>query len=123
MAAAGVDLVVPHVGLTAGGTIGATNALTLDAAAAATQAMITAALEVNPRIIPLAHGGPIAEAEDVEFILAHTDACGFLGASSMERLPVERAIIDVVKRLKSTVLRAPRGRGPGAQQAGEVASS
>lgn len=105
MAAAGVDLVVPHVGLTSGGTIGAANALDLEAAAAATQAMIAAAAEVSPGIFGLAHGGPIAEPEHVAFVLAHTDALGFLGASSMERLPVERAIVDVVRRLKSLKLR------------------
>ena len=108
MAVAGVDLVVPHVGLTSGGTIGAKNALTLEAAAASTPAMITAAIEVNPAIIGLAHGGPIEEPEHVAFMLAHTDACGFVGASSMERLPVESAIIDVVKRLKSLELRPRR---------------
>jgi predicted TIM-barrel enzyme len=105
MAAAGVDLVVPHVGLTTGGTIGATDALTLEQAAASTQAMIRAAREVNPRVIALAHGGPIAEPKDVAYILAHTDAQGFVGASSMERLPVERAIVQIVKEFKSLRLR------------------
>jgi predicted TIM-barrel enzyme len=105
MAAAGVDLVVPHVGLTTGGTIGATDALTLEQAAASTQAMIRAAREVNPKIIALAHGGPIAEPDDVAFILAYTDAQGFVGASSMERLPVERAIVQVVKDFKKLILR------------------
>lgn len=101
MANAGVDLIVPHVGLTTGGTIGATHALTLADAAASTQAMITAGREVNPDVLVLAHGGPIAEAADVAYILEHTDAQGFVGASSMERLPVERAIVQVVKDLKA----------------------
>jgi len=105
MAVAGVDLVVPHVGLTTGGTIGATDALTLGQAAASTQAMIRAAREVNPQVIALAHGGPIAEPKDVAYILAHTDAQGFVGASSMERLPVERAIVQVVKEFKDLKLR------------------
>lgn len=105
MASAGVDLVVPHVGLTSGGTIGAKSTLTLEQAAASTQAMINAAREINPKVIALAHGGPIAEAEHVAFILEHTDAQGFVGASSMERLPVERAIVKVVKTLKSLKLR------------------
>jgi predicted TIM-barrel enzyme len=105
MAAAGVDLVVPHVGLTTGGTIGATDALTLEQAAASTQAMIRAARDVNPQVIALAHGGPIAEPKDVAYILAHTDAQGFVGASSMERLPVERAIVQVVKEFKNLKLR------------------
>jgi len=105
MAAAGVDLVVPHVGLTTGGTIGATDALTLEQAAASTQAMIRAARDVNPQVIALAHGGPIAEPKDVAYILARTDAQGFVGASSMERLPVERAIVQVVKEFKNLKLR------------------
>jgi predicted TIM-barrel enzyme len=105
MAAAGVDLIVPHVGLTTGGTIGATNALSLDEAAAATQAMIAAARTVNPAVIALAHGGPIAGPDEVAYILRQTDAQGFVGASSMERLPVERAIVKVVKDLKALALK------------------
>jgi len=105
MAAAGVDLVVPHVGLTTGGTIGAKNAVSLEEAAAATQAMILAARAVNPAVIALAHGGPIAEPEEVAFVLKHTDAQGFVGASSMERLPVERAIVKVVQDLKALKLK------------------
>jgi predicted TIM-barrel enzyme len=105
MAAAGVDLVVPHVGLTTGGTIGAKNAVSLEEAAAATQAMILAARDVNPAVIALAHGGPIAEPEEVAYVLKHTDAQGFVGASSTERLPVERAIIKVVQDLKALTLK------------------
>jgi predicted TIM-barrel enzyme len=105
MATAGVDLVVPHVGLTTGGTIGAKNAVSLEEAAAATQAMILAAREVNPAVIALAHGGPIAEPEEVAYVLTHTDAQGFVGASSMERLPVERAIVKVVQDLKALTLK------------------
>jgi predicted TIM-barrel enzyme len=104
MAMAGVDLVVPHVGLTTGGTIGAQHALSLEAAATATQAMIQAAREVNPQVIALAHGGPIAGPEDVTYILAHTEAQGFVGASSMERLPVEGAIVKVVEAFKALKL-------------------
>lgn len=105
MAAAGVDLIVPHVGLTTGGTIGAKHAISLEEAAAATQAMILAAREVNPTVIALAHGGPIAEPEEVAYVLKHTDAQGFVGASSMERLPVERAIVKVVQDLKALTLK------------------
>jgi predicted TIM-barrel enzyme len=105
MAAAGVDLIVPHVGLTTGGTIGAKNAVSLEEAAAATQAMILAAREVNPAVIALAHGGPIAEPDEVAYVLKHTDAQGFVGASSMERLPVERAIVKVVQDLKALTLK------------------
>ena len=63
--------------------------------------MIAAAREVNPNVIALAHGGPIAEPADIACILEHTDAQGFVGASSMQRLPVERAIVKVVKDLKA----------------------
>jgi predicted TIM-barrel enzyme len=105
MAAAGVDLIVPHVGLTTGGTIGAKYAISLEEAATATQAMIVAARTMNPAVIALAHGGPIAEPEDLAYILKHTDAQGFVGASSMERLPVERAIVKVVKDLKALPLK------------------
>jgi predicted TIM-barrel enzyme len=74
-------------------------------AAAATQAMILAAREVNPAVIALAHGGPIAEPDEVAYVLTHTDAQGFVGASSMERLPVERAIVKVVQDLKALTLK------------------
>jgi predicted TIM-barrel enzyme len=105
MALAGVDLIVPHVGLTTGGTIGAKHALSLVDAATATQAMIQVAREVNPQVIALAHGGPIAGPEDVAYILAHTEAQGFVGASSMERLPVEGAIVQMVEAFKALKLR------------------
>ena len=110
MASAGVDLVVPHVGLTTGGTTGARNAITLEEAAASTQAMIGAAREIAPGVIALAHGGPIAEAEQVAYVLEHTDAQGFIGASTMERLPVERAMIQVVRTLKTLKLRGSSSR-------------
>ncbi len=93
MTAAGADVLVPHVGLTTSGTIGATTALTLDEAARAVQAMHDAARKVNPDIIVLCHGGPIAEPADAQYVLDHTEGiAGFFGASSMERLPSERAI-------------------------------
>jgi predicted TIM-barrel enzyme len=107
MADAGVDLIVPHVGLTTGGTIGAKHALSMEDAAAATQAMIRAARAVKPQVIALAHGGPISGPEDVAYILAHTDAQGFVGASSMERLPVEGAIVKVVENFKALKLQGP----------------
>ena len=100
MAQAGVDMIVPHVGLTAGGTIGAKHAKALEEVVAPIQEMIVAARGVNPGVLTLAHGGPIAEPEDVAYVLSHTDAQGFVGASSMERLPVERAIVGVVEHFK-----------------------
>src|SRR6202161_818992 len=93
MATAGADVLVPHMGLTTSGTIGAQTALTLDEAVERVQAMRDAAVAVNPEILVLCHGGPIAEPADAGYVLARTTGvCGFFGASSMERLPVERAL-------------------------------
>lgn len=93
MAQAGADILIPHMGLTTKGTIGAGTALTLEACVPAIQAMHDAAKRVNPEILVLCHGGPIAEPEDAQYILDHTRGIvGFYGASSMERLPVEPAI-------------------------------
>lgn len=93
MAQAGADILIPHMGLTTKGTIGASTALTLEQCAHAVQAMHDAAKRVNPDILVLCHGGPIAEPADAQYILDHTTGIvGFYGASSMERLPVEPAI-------------------------------
>jgi predicted TIM-barrel enzyme len=99
MAGAGADILIPHMGLTTKGSIGAATALTLDQAAARVQEMHDAAKVVNPDIIVLCHGGPIAEPEDAQYILEHTEGVvGFYGASSMERLPVEPAISGRVRQ-------------------------
>src|SRR5579859_154951 len=101
MAEAGADILVPHMGLTTKGTIGAHTALTLEESAQRVQAMHDAATAVNPDIIVLCHGGPIAEPEDAAYILAHTHGVvGFFGASSMERLPTEIAITENTRRFK-----------------------
>lgn len=93
MARAGADILIPHMGLTTKGTIGAGTALSLAACVPAIQAMHDAAKRVNPEILVLCHGGPIAEPADAQYILDHTEGIvGFYGASSMERLPVEPAI-------------------------------
>lgn len=93
MARAGADILVPHVGLTTSGTIGATTALTLEESVRVCQEMCDAAKSVNPDILVLCHGGPIAEPADAQYVLEHTEGIvGFFGASSMERLPTERAI-------------------------------
>lgn len=92
MAKAGCDVLVAHVGLTAGGAIGAANAMTLDEAAALVGRMAEAAHAINPEMLILCHGGPIAEPADVEAILKLIPIDGFVGASSMERLPVEAGI-------------------------------
>ncbi|MFD0149802.1 phosphoenolpyruvate hydrolase family protein [Streptomyces sp. NPDC055721] len=105
MAAAGADVLVPHVGLTTKGAIGAGTALTLDQAAAAVQEMHDAAKRVNPDILVLCHGGPIAEPEDARYVLEHTTGVvGFFGASSIERLPTERAVTEQTRAFKALTL-------------------
>ncbi len=98
MAAAGADILVPHVGLTTKGLIGARTALDLPEAARRVQAMADAAREVRSDILVLCHGGPIAEPDDVAEIFRNTRGIeGFFGASSIERLPTEPAIINQVR--------------------------
>jgi predicted TIM-barrel enzyme len=93
MARAGADILVAHVGLTTGGAIGAETALTLDACVPRIDAIAQAALAVRNDMIVLCHGGPIAEPADAAWVLGKTRHChGFYGASSMERLPTEKAI-------------------------------
>lgn len=102
MAAAGADVLVPHMGLTTSGTIGAHTALTLQESAERVQAMRDAAVAVNPEVLVLCHGGPIAEPDDAAYVLSHTTGVvGFFGASSMERLPTERAVTAQVRTFKS----------------------
>jgi predicted TIM-barrel enzyme len=101
MTEAGADILVPHMGLTTAGTIGAQTAITLEEAAARVQEMHDAAKEINPDVIVLCHGGPIAEPDDAAYILSHTTGiAGFFGASSMERLPTEVAIRANAERFK-----------------------
>jgi predicted TIM-barrel enzyme len=101
MAEAGVDLLLAHVGLTAGGSIGAEETMTLEEAAALVGEMQAAARAVRPDMLTLCHGGPIATPEDVERLLALVPVEGFVGASSMERLPVERGITETTRRFAS----------------------
>jgi predicted TIM-barrel enzyme len=106
MAQAGADVLVPHMGLTTGGAIGAQTGLTLDEAVQRVQALGDAARAVNPDIICLCHGGPIAEPGDAQHVLEHTTGIvGFFGASSMERLPTEVAMTENMKRFKSIPIR------------------
>jgi predicted TIM-barrel enzyme len=112
MAKAGADLLIPHMGLTTKGSIGARTALTLEQAARRVQALHDAAKSVNPDVLVLCHGGPIAEPEDAAYILRNTrGVVGFFGASSIERLPTEVAITDCVRRFKAIsragVLKSP----------------
>jgi predicted TIM-barrel enzyme len=98
MAQAGCDILIPHMGLTTKGSIGAKTAVTLEEAAKRVQAMHDAAKRVNRDVLVLCHGGPIAEPSDAQFILDHTEGIvGFYGASSMERLPVEPAITNRIR--------------------------
>ncbi len=109
MAEAGADVLVPHMGLTTGGAIGATSAKSLDECVDLVQAMRDAATRVNPDILVLCHGGPIAEPEDAAYVLERTEGvAGFFGASSMERLPTETALIDNVRRFKALTVQGKR---------------
>lgn len=102
MAQAGADIIVAHMGLTTGGSIGADTALTLEGCVGEINAIAAAAREVSPGIIVLCHGGPIAEPGDARFILANCPGChGFYGASSMERLPVEKALVAQTQAFKN----------------------
>jgi predicted TIM-barrel enzyme len=106
MAEAGADIIVAHLGLTTKGSIGATTAVTLENAPAKVQEIADAAKAVNPEVIVLCHGGPISEPPDAEYVLHRTKGVhGFYGASSMERLPVEKAITETMKAYKAIRLR------------------
>ena len=101
MAKAGADIIVCHLGLTTGGSIGAETALKLEDCPALVDAWAAAALKVKKDAIILVHGGPVAEPADADFIMKNTRHChGFYGASSMERLPVEVAITDQTRAFK-----------------------
>jgi predicted TIM-barrel enzyme len=102
MTRAGADVLVPHMGLTTKGDIGARTAKTLDDCVEQIQAMHDAAVAINPGIIVLCHGGPIAEPDDAQYVLSNTrGVVGFFGASSMERLPTEIAITENMRRFKA----------------------
>ncbi len=106
MAAAGADIIVCHLGLTTGGSIGAETATTLEQAPALVDEWAGAALSVNPDAIVLVHGGPVAMPDDAEFVLKNTKLChGFYGASSMERLPTEVALTEQTRKFKNIVHR------------------
>ncbi|MBI3838439.1 MAG: phosphoenolpyruvate hydrolase family protein [Planctomycetia bacterium] len=98
MTRSGADILIPHMGLTTKGTIGAATALSLDECVERVQAMHDAAKRINKDVLVLCHGGPIAEPADAQYILDRTEGIvGFYGASSMERLPVEPAIANRVR--------------------------
>lgn len=102
MTEAGADIIVPHMGLTTGGNIGAETALTLKDCVPLINDWAKAAKAVRDDVIVLCHGGPIATPEDAEYILANCSEChGFYGASSMERLPTEVALTATTEKFKS----------------------
>ena len=102
MAQAGADIIVCHLGLTTGGSIGAETAWTLEDVPAKVDAWAEAALKVNKDVMVLVHGGPVAMPDDAEYVLKNTSNChGFYGASSMERLPAEGALTEQTKTFKS----------------------
>jgi predicted TIM-barrel enzyme len=108
MAEAGADALVAHMGLTTKGLIGAKSAMTLDQAAELAQRIADVGKSVNPEILVLCHGGPIAEPEDLAYIFKHSRGIhGFFGASSIERLPTEVAITSQVEQFKK--ISATRG--------------
>ena len=101
MAEAGADIIVCHMGLTTGGSIGAETGLKLADCPPLIRAWSSAARQVDKNIIVLCHGGPIATPEDAHFILAQCPECnGFYGASSMERLPTEQALVETTRQFK-----------------------
>lgn len=104
MAAAGADIVVCHLGLTTGGAIGAETAMKLPDCVAPINAWAAAAKAVNPDVMVLCHGGPIATPDDAQYILRNCPAChGFYGASSMERLPTEVALTETTRRFTQII--------------------
>ena len=108
MTSAGADIIVAHMGVTTGGSIGATSAKSLDDCVKEIDAIAAAARQVRKDVIVLCHGGPISMPDDARYILEHAAGIhGFYGASSMERLPAEAAIRDQTATFKSLVLRAP----------------
>jgi predicted TIM-barrel enzyme len=110
MARAGCDILIPHLGLTTKGLIGAKTAVDLAEGARRVQAMRDAAVRVRPDLLVLCHGGPIAEPDDAQYILDHTEGIvGFYGASSLERLPVEPAITGRVREFTQLRLEGPSG--------------
>lgn len=112
MTDAGADIIVAHMGLTTGGTIGAETALTLDDCVPLINEWAKAARSVREEVIVLCHGGPISSPQDAEYILSKCPGCnGFYGASSMERLPIEIALTEQTKTFKAIPL--VKRAGPG----------
>ena len=110
MTEAGADIIVAHMGLTTGGAIGAETAKTLKGCVLEVQAIIDTCKKLRPDIIVLCHGGPISTPADAQFMLERCRGLdGFYGASSMERLPTERALTDEVRQFAAMRLGARPG--------------
>ena len=106
MAEAGADAIIAHVGTTVGGSIGVHGAVcTMDDAVKRTQSIIDGARKVRKDIFFLSHGGPISTPEDAAYINEHTDCVGFVGASSLERLGVEKSLTDLTRKFKTIPVR------------------
>jgi predicted TIM-barrel enzyme len=109
MTRAGADIVVAHMGVTTGGTIGATSAKSLDQCVKEVDAIARAARSVRKDVIMLCHGGPISMPDDARYLLERVDGLhGFYGASSMERLPAEIAIAEQTRTFKAIALKKAR---------------
>jgi predicted TIM-barrel enzyme len=109
MAEAGADAIISHVGTTVGGSVGVVGAsCTMEDAIERTEKIIEAGRKINPNIFFLAHGGPINTPEDVSVILDKTDAHGFVGASSLERMGVEKSLTDLTRKFKSLTIQNKR---------------
>jgi predicted TIM-barrel enzyme len=109
VAEAGVDIVACHAGLTSGGLLGAESVLTLDEAVRVTTELIDAAKKARPALdfLPITHGGPMEDPKTTAYVMERTEAVGYLGASSIERTPVEPAVIGVCREFKAMPVRVP----------------
>jgi predicted TIM-barrel enzyme len=121
MAEAGADLIVAHMGVTTGGSIGAKSSKTLDSCVGLIDEIADAAKSVRDDVLVICHGGPISEPPDAAYILQHCRGCdGFYGASSVERLPAERAITEQIRNFAS--IRLPARSRNGSKKSGKVAA-
>ena len=109
VAEAGVDILACHVGLTSGGLIGAESVMTLDESVRVTNELINAAKEVRPELdfLPITHGGPMEDPKSTAYVMERTEAVGYLGASSIERTPVEPAVINICREFKAMPVHVP----------------
>lgn len=109
VAEANVDILACHVGLTSGGLIGAESVMTLDESVRVTNVLIAAAKEARPKFdfLPITHGGPMEDPKTTAFVMERTEAVGYLGASSIERTPVEPAVVKVCQDFKNMPVKIP----------------